>query len=203
MKAIKLAWATALVLLTVTALAGPSSATAETTALCSYTPVLGEACEGTLVTHVHETTITGAKAKILSSTLNVECDVLFLGDALSLASPLVIHGAFTYTNCNSGCTITEEHGPAEIKVLKEGHETAKVTSEFLIYLNCGGFIKCDYNGSGLQGIAKGWWLSAGAYANGEVTIEEQTISKEGGFLCPSTAKLDIKTAWLNRLLIGT
>jgi hypothetical protein len=166
-----------------TAFVGTSSAMAETTTLCTSD---GSGCA---VTHVHEESV--GVAKLLSS-ITVECDVLFLGDALSgEASPLVIHGTFTYTNCGS-CVVEEENGPAEIKILKEGHETAKVTGEGLVHVNCSGFIDCSYNGVGLKGTAKGPLLST--QANGEVTLAGQTTTKEtGGFLCPATSKLDITT----------
>jgi hypothetical protein len=165
----------------------------ESTALCSEDPGTGveEVCpKGKLITHVHETTASGAKAKLLSSSLNVECDVLFLGDVgKELANPLVISGSFTYSNCNSGCTATEENSPAEIKVFKEGHELAKVTGEGLVHLNCTGFINCRYIGEGLIGHGLGP-LSA-SQKNGEVSLQEQITNKESGSLCPSTARLDI------------
>jgi hypothetical protein len=86
--------------------------------------------------------------------------------------------------------VTEENGPTEINVLKEGHETAKVTGEGLVYVNCKGFIDCSYNGVGLVGAAKGPLLAS--QENGEVSLQDQTANKEtGGFLCPKTAKLDI------------
>jgi len=217
MKIFKMACTTALALLTVMAFAGASSAMAGSTALCDQTPeggidfpggtiLTGETCpSGHRVTHVHEATLEAVKAKLLTSVLNVECSVLFLGDALGegLGSPLIIHGSFTYSNCNANCTATEENGPAEIKVLRTGHETATVTGEGLVHVECKGFINCRYNGVGLQGTAKGWWLSSGAYPNGEVNIQEQTTNKESGFLCPSTAKLDITTTTLERMFIGT
>src|SRR6185436_6221973 len=123
------------VALTAMAFVGISSATAENTSLCSAD---GSECG---VEHVHEVSTT--KAKLLTgssgSSLTIECDVLFLGDALSSeGNPLVIHGNFTYTSCACtpfekclGCTPEvyeeSEEGYSEITVLKEGHETAKVT----------------------------------------------------------------------------
>jgi len=170
------------------AFAYASSAMAESTALCAADE---ETCaEENIVTHVHEATLEKAPAVLLSSVLNVECDALFLGDALSsLANPLVIHGEFTYTNCNSGCTATEENGPAEIKVLREGSELAKVTGEGLVHLVCAGFINCRYNGVGLKGHGLGPLTSS--EANGSVNLSGQTTNKESGTFCPSTGQLDI------------
>lgn len=195
MKAIKMVCATALVSLMATAFAGTSSAIAESTALCDHTPVgeEGEYCpEKHFVTHVHETTVPSEKGVLKTSTLTIECDVLFLGDTSGLGAPLVIEGSFTYSNCTSSCTITEESGPAELEALKEGHETASVTGESLVHVECSG-LNCRYNGAGLKGIAKGWWLSSGAgYELGEITISEQSLNKESGLFCPSSSKLSVK-----------
>src|SRR6185295_13168274 len=126
---------------------------------------------------------------------------LFLGDALNSGlssaiknkkgeiigyNPLIIHGTFTYT-CLSGCTATEENGPAEIQVLRTGAEAAAVTGEGLVHVVCG--LNCRYNGVGLEGAGTG--ALAAANGSGEVSIEEAVVNKESGFLCPSTSKLDI------------
>jgi len=178
-------------------LLGASSAMAESTSLCSGDSI---GCE---LTHVHETSV--GKAKLLTSLGTAECNVLVLGSiSTTLASPLVISGTFTYTNCElggKGCTATEEASPAEIKVLKEGHETAKVTGEGLVHLVCSGSIDCSYNGLNLVGTGKGPLLST--QANGEVTLSGQSTNREtGGFLCPKTAKLDITTTPLSATYIG-
>ncbi len=175
---------------------GPPPIPAETTSLCDTDPGTGsqEACpEGDLVEHVHEETLSGAQATLLSSVLTVKCDVLFLGDVLGegLGNPLIIHGTFTYSNCNNNCTATEENGPAEIKVSKLGHETADVTGEGLIHVVCGAWINCRYNGASLVGTAKGPLLAA--ETNGEVSLKEKAVNKESGSLCPKTAELDIVT----------
>jgi hypothetical protein len=187
----------ALAALLAMAFVGASSAMAEKTTLCSTDE---SPCEiANVISHVHETSV--GKAKLLSSLLNVECDVLFLGDTVAKTSaPLVIEGSFTYSNCNNSCTATEENGPAEIEVLKEGHEKSKVTGEGLVHLVCGAFINCRYNGEGLIGTGKGPLLSA--QANGEVSISEAETNKESGSLCPSTAKLDITTTPLTPVYLG-
>jgi hypothetical protein len=124
----------------------------------------------------------------------VECDALFLGDAVStLASPLTTKGTFTYSNCNHECVLKEENGPAEIKVLKEGHETAKVTGEGLVHVVCASLIDCSYTGTGLVGTGRGPLLST--QKNGEVILSEQSTNKEiGSLLCPKTVKLSITTS---------
>jgi len=102
----------------------------------------------------------------------------------------VIKGTFTYSNCGS-CTITEENGPAEIKVLKTSHETAEVTREYLVHVNCFGFINCYYIGFGQVGTAKGALLSF--EANGEISLEAQVVVFEKGSFCPTGTTLDIRT----------
>jgi hypothetical protein len=195
-KPIKMLGLAALTALMAMAFVGVSSAMAENTALCGA----DESVCAEPVEHVHEETLSGAQAVLLSSSLNVKCDVLFLGDTLvALANPLVIHGTFTYSNCNNGCTATEENGPAEIKVLKEG-TGAKVTGEGLVHLFCSGFINCRYNGTGLKGHGLGPLTSS--ETNGSTTLSEQPTTKESGALCPSTAKLDITTTPLEPTYIS-
>src|SRR6478672_6554514 len=74
---------------------GTSSAMAESTQLCKADE--SPCAEGKVIKHVHEETLTGAKAKLLSSLGTVECNLLFLGDTLGSGSPLVIHGHLTYS----------------------------------------------------------------------------------------------------------
>lgn len=154
-------------------------------------------------THVHDTTIPGAKAKVLASFLTVECDVLFLSTSVGgLGAPQVIEGHFTYSNCSSGCSVEQELLPSIIEVLRTGHETASVTGEGEMHVKCSG-LNCYYNGEGLEGTAKGWWLSSGAYSNGEISIQGQKLNKVGGLFCPSSAFLDITTTSLSRVFIGS
>jgi hypothetical protein len=168
---------------------------AKSTSLCELYPGKGEneVCpKGHLVTHVHGTALAAKSATLLSSVLNVECSVLFLGDVISkngLGSPLEILGNFTYTGCANGCIVTETSENSTISVLKEGHETAKVTDEGEVKVKCGFFISCMYDGEGLVGTAKGSLLSIDTY--GEISIQEQELHKVGGLFCPSTGKLDI------------
>lgn len=166
---------------------GSASAMAERTTLCAADE--GFCDPGNVITHVHE--VSEFKGRLLSSFTTVECDVLFLGDiVLGTEAPLVISGSFTYSNCSNNCTVKEENGPAEIKVLREATERASVTGEGLVHVSCS-FLNCRYNGVGLKGSAFGALLTGGR--TGLVGISEQTINKESGTLCPSTAKLDLTT----------
>ena len=174
---------------------GVSSTMAESTALCKTDE---EPCaKENIITHVHEATLAGAKAVLLSEP-EVKCEVSFLGDALNsgLGNPLVIHGSFTYSNCEGGCTAKEENGPTEIRVLKTGTELASVTSGAgsgagLVHLVCFGFINCRYVGTELEGHGLGVLTSS--ETNGSVTLTEQEVNKESGSLCPETGGLDITT----------
>ena len=195
----------AMATIAVAGLTAPSTAVAEKTALCTTdeSPCSG----GHTVTHVHQLTLAGDKA-ILLSIIEVECDVLFLGDALGEGSgtPLVIHGNFTYSNCEGGCTATEENGPTEIRVLKEGSELATVTSGEgagggLVHLACSSFINCRYIGEGLEGHALGALTSS--EANGSVTVSEQEVTRESGALCPETNQLDLNFTALESLYISS
>jgi len=191
-KPIKMFGLAALAALMAMAFAGASSAMGEATTLCKKDESPCPTKE--IISHVHETTLTGAKGKLLTSIVNVECDVLFLGDTTAgTSNPLVITGNFTYTNCGS-CTVEEVGGGVEIKVLKLGHETADVTGEGEVHVNCSG-LNCTYNGEGLLGTGKGPLLST--ETNGEVKLTEQVAKKVSGLFCPSTSKLDITTTPLS------
>jgi len=203
MKPLKMLGLTALAALMAMAFVGASSAMAESTALCKVDE--SPCAVANLSKEVHETSV--GKAKLLTSVGTTECNVLFSGMVEKEGSPLVVKGGFTYTNCVLGavtCSATEENGPAEVSVLKEGHETAKVTGEGLVHVVCAGFIDCSYTGAGLVGTAKGPLLSAQTPDNGEVSLSEQSVAKEaGGLLCPKTAKLDITTTPLTATYIST
>jgi hypothetical protein len=193
MKSIKMLGLVVLTALTTMAIGAAAPAIAEPTGLCGEDV---NPCES-VVTHVHETSV--GKAKLLTSVLTVECEVLFLGDVTE-GAPAVIKGTYTYSGCSSGCTIKEENGPAVIEFLKEGHETASVTGGGLGRLTCPLFgVECAYKLSGLKGQAKGPLLAT--QKNGEVTFTEQALTKEGGLSCPSSAKLDIKTTPLTATYI--
>jgi hypothetical protein len=181
---------TALAASILVAFVGASSAMAEETSLCDVDPGTGSPAPcpaGHLITHVHEE----GWVKILTPVLSFTCGAAFLGDALSsLSSPLTIHGAYSYSNCTSNCTITEESVGSEKKILKLGNELADMTYEFLIHAKCGSpaFFDCTFDGFGLKGHGLG--PLSGEESGTEDTLTEQTLNKEGGFLCPSKSKLD-------------
>src|SRR6185436_3049287 len=175
MKPIKMFGLAGLAALMAMAFVGVSSAMAESTALCKEDQAASECPSEKRVTHIHEVSV--GKAKLLTTLITVECNVTFLGETKnanketkSLGEPLRIEGKFTYTNCG-GCEATEENGPSVINVLREGHETASVTGEGLVHVECAGTLNCNYTGVGLKGTAKGPLLSTAA--NGEVSLQKQ------------------------------
>jgi RHS repeat-associated protein len=177
-----------------------SSASAEPTALCSADE--STCAEAHLITHVHQSNPVGSKAVLKTNLLTVKCDNLFLGDTVGAAgNPFLIEANFTYSNCNNGCTVTEESPHAEVQVLKLGHETADVTDEFELHVNCSGFINCEYNGEGLEGTAKGPLLSS--HEPGEILFTEQPVTKVGGILCPKETTLSATTMPLTATYIAT
>jgi hypothetical protein len=166
-----------------------TAAMAEPAALC-----MEDTAGCVALQHVHYESV--GKGKVLTSIGNIECNILFLADALTaMGLPLRLHPTLTYSNCTLGgsiCSVTEENGPGELTIQKEGHETAKVTATYLVHVVCGTSIDCSFNGASSIGTAKGPLL--GTQANGEIAISEASMTKEtGGFLCPKTAKLDITT----------
>jgi len=180
------------------AFVGAASAMAENTTLCETdTAELG--CAGEIeAEHVHLATLEGSPALLLS-TVNIECDVLFLGDALALGAPLVLHGAFTYSNCQtfSGgeCkSVTEVSTDSLLEVLKTGEEEAEVTFTGEVLMECIG-LHCVYNRKGLSAAAEG------SLGSGHAVIEKQQLSKVSGLLCPKLLQLDITAGWLTELFI--
>jgi len=182
----------ALLALLVLAFAGTSTALAEGTILCSNDSETE--CEE--VTHIHEMTLASAKAKLLTSVFNVECDVLFLGE-IEAGAPATVEGNFTYTNCGS-CTVEELNGPSVIEALWVGHETTSLAYESEIHVSCSG-LNCYYNGEGLEGTGKGPLLSS--ETNGSNSISEKTLNKVKGLFCPAISKLDIKLTPLAAVFI--
>jgi hypothetical protein len=190
MKPIKMFGLAALAALMAMAFVGSSSAMAEFTVLCSNDA--SGSCS--VITHLHETTLSGAKAKLLTSILTVECDVLFLGDTTTEeGAPLIIEGNFTYSNCGS-CTVEEVGGLSIGKILKLGHETADVIGEGEVHVNCNG-LNCTYSSEELLGTGRGPLLSS--ETNGGGSIQEQVVKKVSGLFCPSTAKADATTTPLS------
>jgi hypothetical protein len=205
MKPIKMLGLAALAPLMAMALVDATSAMAENTQLCKNdeTPCLAS----NVVSHVHEETLS-TPATLLSSAGNVLCDALFLGDSLGLGAPLVIHGHFTYGNCQrdkingaqESCLVMETSTDSLINILRLGHEWADVTGAGKVNVHCGLFINCTFNGTGLTALALGPLLSA--FENGSVAIIGEPLSKESG-LCPETGLLDISTMPLEKIYIVT
>jgi hypothetical protein len=179
------------------ALIGASSAMAEgSTALCKVDQ--SPCAAGNLFGTVHEESV--GKATLLSSSLNVECNVLFSGTA-TLGNPATVTGKFTYSSCNNSCSVVEQGGPSVITVLRLGHELADVTGKGEVKLTClFGFVKCVYNGTGLQGHGLGPLLST--QKNGEVRIEGQETHIVSGS-CPASAFLDLLTTPLEAAYISS
>ncbi len=180
---------------------GVSSAVAMPTVLCSANELPCAAAH--VVTHVHF--VDGA-AKLLAGTSGtVSCTTtLFLGDALALGAPLVIHGNFTYSGCvrNGGpetCEVTETSTSSLLNVLMTAANLGEVTGEGEVHVHCGTFIDCFYKGEGLKGHALGANLPTTA---GDVALSEQEVKKVKGLFCPATAKLDIKAESLTDVYVS-
>jgi len=176
------------------ALVGTTSAMAESTALCEEdTAELG--CEEALqASHVHFNTPSGEPAHVLSTTVNIVCDTLYLGDTLELGSPLVIHGNFTYSNCKregtaTSCSAKELSSDSLLELLKTGTELGTVSTEFEVLFECPLIFHCVFNGTGQK------WTAVGPLHE-EPGESKTTLNKVRGLLCPKTAVLDI---WLEPL----
>jgi hypothetical protein len=205
MKPIKMLSLAALAALATMAFAGASSAMAESTALCTVDE--STCAGGTLVTHVHETTLAGRPATLLNGVGNVTCDVLFLSTSVGgLASPQIIEGNFTYTNCLMGstkCTVTEKNGPSWVEILKWASERADEWVQGEIQVKCGSFINCVY---GLEPVSGSAWTVIGPLisfeTNGEVFAGSKSLTKISGLLCPVEARLDITLTPLSATYIA-
>jgi hypothetical protein len=184
----------------ITMLLGASSAFAESTALCNVDPGTGptEVCPaGHLVTEIHEVNLSGSKEKMSFGLFVVECDVLFQGQTtLALDNPQHGVGAFTYTNCSNGCTVTEI-GQAAFALLKEGHEKEKATIAFEVRVACM-FINCRYVNA-VEGIRWGPLLSL--EVNGELSIQKQKIFAQEPDVCMPEIILTLRTTPLTKLYV--
>jgi hypothetical protein len=111
----------------------------------------------------------------------------------------VIHGNFSYSNCKdevgSTCTASEVSTSASLNVLRNGTEKAEVTGTGEVLVECGTFIHCVFNGTGLTGAVEG------SLDSGTTTISKQKMTKVSGFLCPKTATLDLTTTPLTATYI--
>ena len=166
---------------------GASPATARTTALCEIneSPCLAE------VEHVH---FVDSAARLLTNVLTITCEALFLGDVLGLVTngPVLVHGSFTYSNCNNGCTFTDLHGGL-LLMLRTAANLGEATGDgFEIILHCAGVIECEYDLQGLVGHVLGAELPA---TSGHISISQQSLHRTGNpltnLICPEPAKLDV------------
>jgi hypothetical protein len=201
MKSLKTLGLAAFAALMAMAFLGASSAMAGNTQLCKADE--SPCAAANVISHVHEETVSGAPATLLSTLGNLKCNALFLGDTLGLGAPLVIHGHFTYTGClrnGNACTVTEVSTSSLIEVLRTGVENATITPNLEINVHCGLFINCTYDGEGLEGTSKG---ALSAPSNGESSISEATTHHVGGGICPETGKLDIRMTPLLATYIST
>jgi len=194
------------------AFVGASSAVAGSTDLCTEHPNAENKCPaGTSLALVKDGIHYVDPLALLRAvgafgvTKDILCEALFLGEALDLAAPLVIHGEFKYGKPHGisslpeglcfemekkeNCGEIKEVGPLGglLLVLRTSHELATVVGhDFEVLVKCGG-LHCVYNAAGLEGHALGPLLSE--LPNGAVTIVNQTVNKVEGFLCPETASL--------------
>ncbi len=157
------------------ALLGPSLAMGESTLLCEADE---EECTSP-VSHVH---YEADDLEVLTSSMDYKCDGLLLASVGELGAPQVLEGSFTYTSCNNGCERVEENGPAVLKFLKTGHESAEGTGESLVHVGCA-FINCRYTLKNVTANIIGPLLSS--EENGEIRFEGPALTHEGGALCPT------------------
>lgn len=197
MRLIKLFGLAASAAIAAMAFLGASSASAEfDTVLCSEDNGTLFCPSGKQVSAVH---FEDPLAELLNDkTLTpIHCKALFLGNALGLAeapNALVVHGHFSYTNCNNGCTASEQPGSdgapgGLLLVLKTAAGLGEVTGHgFEVRVTCALLINCDFTEDGLVGHA----VSATGSHNGLVSAHFQEVKHlpaGGQFLCPETAEL--------------
>lgn len=176
------------------ALLGPSLAMGESTLLCEADE---ESKCASPASHVH---YEADNLLVLTSAMTYRCDGLLLASGEELGAPQVLEGNFTYSSCDNGCERTEENGPAVLKFLKTGHESAEGTGESLVHVVCGAFINCRYTLQGLVGSVIGPLLAS--EENGEISFVEASLSHESGTLCPAVGKLDAKFVPLSPIYIS-
>jgi hypothetical protein len=178
------------------ALLGAPSAMAESTVLCSNNEGGAQTCAaGNQVGTVHYV----GTVQALTSLGNVACTALFSGTAGVLASPLDLHGNFSYSGCTTGCILREGSGSALLKLLKTNATEGTLTGEnFVLEIECTLSINCSYS----FGTASGRVTSANLPTTaGQMLMTEQALTKTIGFLCPSTAKLDMSLTSLTDVYV--
>ena len=147
----------------------------------------------------------GAKAIILSSLINVECNVLLAGTVedrdLVSAHPLhirVTEEGVSYTNCTNNCVVTATG--ADFLLLKTAVELGNLTEVgYQISLTCM-FIKCTFNMVGSVGHFLGA-LQGDTGGKGHITYNKVRLPLQSGAFCPSEAFLDLLLQSLNPIYI--
>jgi hypothetical protein len=165
------------------ALAGSSTAMAETTALCSVEEV---PCEES--NHIKKIGFEADDLTVLTSVMDYKCDSSFSANVSELGEPQTLEvTAMEYTSCDQGCTRTvTELGT--FTVSRTGEEVGEVAgSGFKVVVKCGSLINCTYTFDELIGTIQGASLTGD---NGHITFSEALFIKSSGILCPKTAKLD-------------
>jgi len=207
-RTIKMLGLAAVAALAAMAVVGASSASATFhTAICLKDPVAltCDSADEPATVHFEDKT---AVLKTTTPALTITCEGLLEGENLKLSKlvlgviqPLEVHvatGGLKYSNCDKGCTATNE-APGLLLLLKTGTDTATLSAHgFKVRLKCGVVVDCKYNAEGLVGHALG---ALKAPANGLVITEEKAVTKEGGGVCPATAKLTVEYAPLVPLYI--
>jgi hypothetical protein len=196
---IKMLGLTAVTAIAAMAFLGASTAMATNTLLCMTDDA--NCASPTLVNFesVNAAGTAAAKAVLLNSIINVECNAAIVGHRISDAlptekKPVTFEGLLSYTNCSSPCSVTVISN-GTISVLRTTNELADVTaSGFKVKVNCAGFFICDYNAANLVGHGLGGLEVAGrdrghvTFGGNLVNLEQDLFSPFGN--CPATANLD-------------
>jgi hypothetical protein len=164
-------------------LVGPSTAMAESTALCS---VEENPCEKG--NQIKEIKYEANPLTVLTSLMDYVCDSSFSATVSELGKPQTLNVTeMQYTNCNQGCTRTvTELGT--FKVTRTEAELGEIVgSGFEVFVKCGSTINCTYTFDELKGTIEGASLTGD---NGHITFKEAEFVNHSGFLCPKVAKLD-------------
>lgn len=166
------------------ALSGAPSAMAVGTELCKADEATCK--EANAITTVHEVTPETKKATLLTSSGNVECNVLFSGEIPDDATngSAYVNGNFTYTGClfkGAACEVKEASKSSLLTIARtEISETASAKVTGQISVSCGLSISCTFTEEKLAGTAKG--ALASTLKNGEVSFKEAVI-KTSSDLC--------------------
>jgi hypothetical protein len=177
-------------------LLGVSSASATSTALCSIDATLVCAAGNIYTGHIEAV---ATNLQIKSSVGNVHCEhATFLGNALGLANPLLLHIELSsFINCldltfGTGCTITAEELGLWV-VLKTAPNLAEAKlNSIKVRLNCPSLgLNCVYTKPATALHIVGSTLplvSGGTTSLAKITATEVSLENTGGGFCPATSK---------------